>query len=383
MDFVPRLALLYGGIYGAIGVQLPFLPVWFAAKGLSDREIGFVLAAATVARVVVMPFATRAADHFGNLKLAILLSATACTCFLVGLSLADGLVAILICYALAATASGTTIPLTEAYSWRGLTQRGRAYGPVRVWASGAFIVGTILTGVLLRWIDQTNIVWILVGVYAYAVLAAFLLTPVDGAPASERKARVKDLLASPVLLIVILASALIQASHALYYAFATLHWTQAGIGGVTISALWILGVVAESFLFVASARFPPRINATFLIAVGAAGAVLRWGAMAFDPPLYALPFLQCLHAVSFAATYLGAVQFIAFAAPAGLAATAQGLLATANGTFMAGAMAISGVVFARYGMAGYGVMALIACAGGVAALAAHRYPHSAGSGGST
>lgn len=383
MGFVPRLALLYGGIYGAIGVQLPFLPVWFSAKGLSDREIGYVLAAATLLRVLTMPFATRAADHFGNLKFAILISASVCVCFASGLAFADGLVAILILYALAATASGTTIPLTEAYSWRGLAERGRAYGPVRVWASGAFIVGTLLTGVLLRWFDQVHIIWVFVGVYAFAVFAALLLVPVAGTPKTERKPRIAELFANPVLVVVIGASALIQASHAIIYAFGTLQWTQAGLSGFTISSLWIIGVAAESVLFVASARFPPRINATFLIAAGGAGALLRWVCMAFDPSPTLLPFLQCLHAISFGATYLGSVQFIAQSAPPGLAATAQGLLATANGVFMGIAMAVSGILFTRYGSAAYGVMALLSFVGGVAALAAHRYPHRAGRAGST
>ena len=53
--------------------------------------------------------------------------------------------------------------------------------------------------------------------------------------------------------------------------------------------------------------------------------------MALDPPRALLPLLQCLHGLSFGATHLGALAFIARAAPAGLAATAQGYLAVAGG----------------------------------------------------
>jgi PPP family 3-phenylpropionic acid transporter len=94
--------------------------------------------------------------------------------------------------------------------------------------------------------------------------------------------------------------------------------------------------------------------------------------MALAPPVAALPALQCLHALSFGATHLGALGFVATAAPAGLAATAQGYLAMAIGVAMAVAMAASGVLYASYGGGAYGVMAVTACAGGVCALIARR-----------
>ena len=45
------------------------------------------------------------------------------------------------------------------------------------------------------------------------------------------------------------------------------------------------------------------------MAAGAAAA-LRWGIMAFDPPLWATAMLQCLHAMSFGAAHLAAISFL-------------------------------------------------------------------------
>src|SRR5262249_16747499 len=73
----------------------------------------------------------------------------------------------------------------------------------------------------------------------------------------------------------------------------------------------------------------------------------------------------------FGATHLGALGFMARAAPAELGATAQGYLAVALGLVMAAAMGISGVLYARWGGLAYGAMALAAAAGGIFALAAH------------
>jgi len=166
------------------------------------------------------------------------------------------------------------------------------------------------------------------------------------------------------------AASLIQASHAIYYGFSTLDWAAAGLDGSAIGALWALGVVAEIVLFAMSGRLP--VAPTTLILFGAAGAAVRWGAMAFDPPAVLLAPLQCLHGLSFGATHLGALGFIARTAPAEASATAQGYLAVALGLAMAAAMGVSGVLYARWGSFAYVTMALLAAAGGVLALAARR-----------
>ena len=127
---------------------------------------------------------------------------------------------------------------------------------------------------------------------------------------------------------------------------------------------------AEIVLFAISARLP--FAPTALIAIGAAGAVIRWSAMALAPPAAALPALQALHALSFGATHLGALAFVTRAAPPGLGATAQGYLGVALGLVMAGAMGLSGVLYGRYGGLAYAAMALTAGVGGAFALMAHQ-----------
>jgi PPP family 3-phenylpropionic acid transporter len=180
----------------------------------------------------------------------------------------------------------------------------------------------------------------------------------------------RDLLRNPAFLAVVGAAALVQGGHALYYGFSTLEWRAAGISGPVIGVLWALGVLAEIVLFALSGRLPAALPSTALLAIGAGGAVLRWTAMAFDPPVAALPVLQLLHAASFGATHLGTMGFLARAVPRGFAATAQGAVGTASGIVMALATALSGVLYAGAGSLAYLAMAAMALAGlGLALLA--------------
>jgi len=79
-----------------------------------------------------------------------------------------------------------------------------------------------------------------------------------------------------------------------------------------------------------------------------------------------------LHALSFGATYLGALAYVAGRAGVGQAATAQGYLAI--GTSAAGgiAAALSGVLYSNFGSGSYAFMASAAIAGGACALIARR-----------
>jgi PPP family 3-phenylpropionic acid transporter len=373
-NFALRLKAFYAALFMTLGVQMPFLPVWLAAKGLDAGAIGLVLAVPAVVRIFAIPIATRTVDRRHALRGVMVFAAVAATAAFGALGFAEGMLAILLLYALASAAYAPMMMLADIYALRGLAPRERAYGPVRLWGSAAFIVASFCAGVLLNVIGAHDLIWLIVAAMALAAIAAVALAPL-GTEAVERSAAplpTRQILREPSFLAVVAAASLIQASHAVYYGFSTIDWRAAGFDGSTIGALWALGVIAEIALFALSARLPSAITPIALLLIGAAGAVMRWSAMAVTPPAAALPVLQCLHAFSFGSTHLGALGFVVRTAPAGTGATAQGYLAVATGVAMAVAMTASGALYARYGGLAYGAMAVIACGGGLCALAAKR-----------
>jgi PPP family 3-phenylpropionic acid transporter len=149
-------------------------------------------------------------------------------------------------------------------------------------------------------------------------------------------------------------------------------WRAAGFDGTLIGALWAIGVVAEIALFAWSGRLPAALRPAALLAIGGAGGVLRWAAMAFDPPVVLLVPLQVLHACSFAAAHLGLMGFMARSVPRELAARAQGYVATLSSLVNASATLASGFVYATVGSQGYLLMAAMALVGVVSAVYASR-----------
>jgi len=371
-SFALRLAIFYAALFAALGVQVPFLPLWLAAKGLDASTIGMVLSVPMLMRLLAIPLATRIADRHDALRAIIAIASALAMLGYGAMGLAQGALAVTIAFALASIFYTPLMPLADAYALRGLGALGRAYGPVRLWGSAAFIVGSFAGGLVLDVVPARDLIWLVAAALVMTASAACTLSPLAPRETSTAKPlrSARDLLRDPALLAAMAAASLIQASHAIYYGFSTLDWAAAGLDGSAIGALWALGVVAEIVLFAMSGRLP--VAPTTLILFGAAGAAVRWGAMAFDPPAVLLAPLQCLHGLSFGATHLGALGFIARTAPAEASATAQGYLAVALGLAMAAAMGVSGVLYARWGSFAYVTMALLAAAGGVLALAARR-----------
>lgn len=372
--FALRLSVFYAAFFVSGGMSLPFLPVWLETKGLDARQIGLTLAVPLFVRLVVVPVSTRLADRFAILRGALIAATAASIAGFALVGVSSAFLAILTAMALYSVVSTPIMPFADAYALRGLAERRRSYGSVRLWGSVSFIVANFGGGLVLALAGAGNLIWALVAAQVLMAVAALWLLPLG----PERAAPVKSAVPTrppwrmPIFLCVVAAASLIQSSHAVMYGFATLQWKARGLDGPAIGTLWAIGVVAEICLFAVSGRIVPKVGAIEMIVLGALGAVIRWGAMAFDPPIAALPALQCLHALSFGATHLGAMQVLSRCAPRGHGATAQGDFAAVQGLTFAAAMGLSGGLVEAYGTSAYAAMALTAAAGGGIALIARR-----------
>ena len=374
--FARKLGLFYAAYFFFGGIQLPFFPLWLEARGLDAQTIGFVIAVPMVVRIIATPLITHQADQRRALKAAIVLASIVAMLAMTVVGLVQGTVAIFLVFAIAAMAFSPVLPLTDAYALSGLAARGRAYGPVRLWGSAAFVAGNVAAGLMLERFAPGGLIWLIVAALVLSVIAAVALDPVDAAarPATAGTAphSAKSLLSNPTFIAVALASAAIQSSHALYYGFSTVQWRAAGFDGTLIGVLWGIGVIAEIVLFALSGRLPAPQRPAAWMAIGGAGAILRWTAMAFDPPVALLVPLQVLHAASFAATHLGLMGFMARSVPREFGATAQGFVATLSGVVNATATLASGFVYAAMGGSAYLLMSALALIGVASAVYAGR-----------
>jgi PPP family 3-phenylpropionic acid transporter len=211
------------------------------------------------------------------------------------------------------------------------------------------------------------VLYLLVGGAAALALACLVL-PKGPAPAAAAARLGWRALARPRLLWFLLAAALIQGSHGVYYAFGTLHWQRLGIADDVIAALWAEGVLAEIALFYWGATLLRRVGPLGLLALGGGAGLMRWSGTAFATALPALALLQLLHGFTFGAAHLGAMHHLARSVPAERAASGQALYTVVVGGVGPGLVAL--LAGALYGTAGgLAFLAMAALAGLGAAVA--------------
>jgi PPP family 3-phenylpropionic acid transporter len=368
--FSLRLAAFYTTLGVTTGIGMPFFPVWLEFKGFDPAEIGIILAVPMVVRIFFVPLTTRLADRFNMLRGAILIASIGSFIGNAAIGLSNTFWTLMIVISISAIFFTPTFPLADAYALRGLSERGKAYGPVRLWSSAAFITANLIGGLVIGVMPKAGIIWLITAPFIVGTALAWILIPVSiHSPERQSAAEPqKSLWRMPVFVAIVLACGAIQSSHALYYGFSTIAWAAKGLSNPVIGGLWAIGVIAEIALFAVSGRITAVLSPVSLVIVGALGAIVRWTAMAFDPPFALLPVLQVLHALSFGATHIGAMQFLAQVAPAGRGATAQGDLAAVQGMIFSVAMGLSGWMFGAFGDFAYMAMTLLSVLGLTGAL---------------
>jgi MFS transporter, PPP family, 3-phenylpropionic acid transporter len=382
--FAARLALFYGTLFGLGGTYLPFFPMWLKAVGIDPSWIGIITAVPSVTRFTMLPLLIGLAERRQLLRGAMIVTAFATALGFSAVGTQRQPLLVFLAFAVTACVWTPMVPLTDAYALRGVARYGLNYGPLRLWGSAAFIVGALACGLLVDVVAARHLIWIIASVAGLGAVAGLGLQPLDHpkiAPAVLPGA--SALLRDPGFVAIIVASALIQGSHAAYYTFASITWQVSGLGGLTIAGLWALGVLAEIVVFALSPRF--TLPSAVLVVIGALSAVARWLITAQEPSVAVLAVVQLAHGLSYGLTQVGTMGLLVRHVPGHVMARGQGYLAACGGIVASIASILSGAIYAQHGQGVYYVMAAMALSGAVVMwLARHRladHPQSAASGG--
>jgi MFS transporter, PPP family, 3-phenylpropionic acid transporter len=373
--FSQRLALVYGAVFGLVGISLPYFPVWLRAVGIDVGWIGVITAVPSLTRFTVLPLVTGSAERYRILRQAIVILAFLTSLGFLVIGQFNQPLPILLLFILTACVWTPIVPMVDGYALKGVTQYGLDYGPLRLWGSAAFVIGALACGLLIDVVAATYVIWVIAAMALVGAVMSLGLRPLGSAPATKALLPAGALLRQPGFLAIIFTSALVQGSHAAYYALGSIAWQGAGLGGLTISGLWSLGVVAEIVVFAISPRF--TWSPVALVAFAAASAALRWVLTAQQPSLSLLALVQMMHGLSYGMTQVGIVGLLTRHVPSHVMATAQGYLVAAGGIVMSSATVASGQLYARYGEGVYYAMSGMALTGGCLILLAGRRLNSA------
>ena len=309
------LSLSFFGYFCAYGLFVPFFPVWLKSQAYGAELIGLVVASSYFFRfaggLLFANFVKRAHHLLSTLRVL----AWASVGVMASISIvAENFWLLFVAIGLFSMLNSAGIPITDTLATTWQQQVKLDYGKARLIGSAAYVVGVTVFGNLIGVIGNQNIVWVLTALlflYASVQMLSPSVAPADNNQHSvTTPVRFTELLKDSITLRVMIAATLIQGSHAGYYVYSVLYWTQLGINVETTSLLWGLAVCAEILLFFFSNRLFRKWSISKLLYIATIGAIARWGLFAMTDNLWLIALLQTFHSLTFALMHYAVIRYI-------------------------------------------------------------------------
>jgi PPP family 3-phenylpropionic acid transporter len=318
----------YATLFGAIGASFPYLPVYYRSIGLSLGEIGLLGSLAAAVGLLGAPLWGTLADRHPTSRVMLPAAATLAALAALGLALARQPVAIAGAVIATSIALGGITPILDTRALEVVSGDRDRYGRLRVWGSIGFVVVVWLTGFL---VERAGIASLFTVYVPLLVLTAVVTLLLHGGgrtgPPLPRLSGMGLVLRQPALRAFLLASFAVWSASMAINAFFSLHLLAIGAPGELVGSAWALGAVVEVPIMWAYPLLAARFGARRLLVAGAAAFALRAVALPLlvNPVPAALTML--LHGAGFGLLLVGGVTYVSRHAPAGAAATTQGILA--------------------------------------------------------
>ncbi|MDD5034216.1 MAG: MFS transporter [Methylococcaceae bacterium] len=307
-----RLSGFYFFYFAALGCFLPYWALYLQSLGLSHTQIGQLMAILPAAKVISPNLWGWLADHTDRNVPLIRLSSGLTVASFALVFWGEGFAWLALVSLLLGFFWNAPLPLFEAVTLSYLRQDSHRYSRIRIWGSIGFITAVFGAGWALNTVLIIDCLpTLLFGLFLSMGLVALLLP--------GRSVRTQGAVAGPLgaifrrpgVIAFFFACLLIQFAHGPYYTFFSVYLKEHDYDASQTGLLWSLGILAEILLFWFFQGFFKRFSLRRVLLVAIALSVLRWLLIGWWVDYFAaLAIAQMLHAASFGATHVAAIQFI-------------------------------------------------------------------------
>ncbi len=367
-----RFSGFYFLYYAALGVFLPFWPLYWRSLGFSAVEIGQLMAVAMAACVVAPNVWGWLADHTGRRVPLVWLATLGGMVAALGTLWASDFRGMALLMLASSFFWCASLPLVEGLTLTHLERQATpryTYMRVRAWGSTGFIFSCVILSTALFHAEADAMRLIPLGwFFCHFGLWLVSLTLTGRPQRREHSPHITlvSLIRHPPVLGLLAAFVLMQASHGPFYAFFSIYVEDHGYPIYSLAALWSVGVLGEIAVFLYLARRLDRYSARLLFAAAFFFAAVRWALLGNFPDLWpALLAAQLLHAVVYGTYHTVSMRLIHQLFPGRFQSRGQALYLSLNyGVGAALGSLISGALWEDFGPAAtFHVAAAVALAG--------------------
>ena len=322
----PRVIAAFVALYLAVGAYSPYLPVYYRSLGLSLELIGLLAALFAAAAMLGAPIWGATADRSGAARPILAFAAAGAAAAAAILAVVSGTGLIALAAVLLAFAMSGVMPILDARALEVSAGSRSHYATFRVWGSASYIVAVVLTGWAVELLGPRGLFVILV---AALVVTAVVGRGIRSQPAVApitRLTAIRSVLRSRTLAPFFAVVLITWTSSMTINAFFSIHLVQIGAPSWMVGVSWALGAAVEVPIMLGYGWLVRRHGLGRLLLAGATLFAVRAAAIVLtDDPLL-VTLTMALHGGGFALFLVGGVSYVSERAPAGAAATAQGML---------------------------------------------------------
>ncbi|NHB89411.1 MFS transporter [Photorhabdus tasmaniensis] len=293
----------------AWAIFLNFYFVIAEKSGLDANIAGIVSGISFLARTVglltLYPYLIK---HFGIKGTGILLAGgTVVMCILLLISTNSYLS--IVCLIAVAFFLPIGLPVTES-TLTGSDLKNGQYETIRLFGSLGFIISIIFASLSFTYYQKEILVLLIVlpvSIYGMTMTMRVLKNQYYDISLTNFQ---------PIHLYVFSIVFLIQGAHAGFYVFGAPYFHGLGFNSVKISAIFIIGIIAEIGIF-KTLSSNQSISYQSLLLVATVASIIRWGAMIASDNFMIIFISAMLHGITFGAAHIAFVRFIKGENPSG------------------------------------------------------------------
>jgi PPP family 3-phenylpropionic acid transporter len=303
------LRACYFFFFAILGVLVPYLGVFFDARGFDAQEIGSLLAILMATRIVAPNLWAMVADRTGMRAGLIKLGAFCAALTFISFFFEGGFWYLAISLTIYTFFWNAILAQLEVITLESLGDNANQYGAIRSWGSVGYIVLVVLAGVSIERLGAEVLPYIGMVLFIGLLICSMPLPSTKAAVLSGSE-RPKLTLDKPIILF-LLSALLLQMSVGPFYGFFVLYLKQVGYSETFAGIMVALGVLAEIGIFLYASKLIGKYGLRLLLIVSIVLTSVRWLILGYYPDvIFMLVFSQTLHAFTFGLTHAVSIQFI-------------------------------------------------------------------------
>ena len=379
-DSLVPLKMLLFSFHASNTIILSFLPLYLDFRGLSETEIGWVLAIGPLASIFAQPFFGYLSDKYKTVKWILLICVIGLLIFSTLFFQMNTLLSIMLMGAVFYFFTTPIGALGDSLAQRRADELQISFGTIRMWGSVGFATSSLIVGEILARAGIEYMIWPYLFFGTLALLVVFRLkdVKVDAEPVQFRD--IGKIVKNKPFILFLLLIMFLSITHRANDSYMGLYITRLGGTEGLVGLAWFVGVIAEALVFAFAGFWFKRFKALIFIIFAGAIYSIRWFIYGWaDDPMYIVA-LQFLHGITFGVFYLASFSYITRLIP-------KLLQSTGHLVFFATFFGVSGIIGSLAGgrmidtfsgSALYITMGILAATGTVLLMVYHVYSYRKG-----